>query len=251
MSARIYNEKLSPRDMAFLRYLMQHDYTQQKHRIFILHTDMMLHLGQPTYTMFDYGTGAPSSHFITARTFYSSLAVLRPCSSNGTSAMPVAPLPPQTPSRFLCFQAVVAIQVACSNLGRPLNKHAQQPHSSHARVPHIVSFLCIHRRPDSADRKHKCHDARSHVTPVFRQTPATNPSASQLKAVPPSFASTSFTLPPPSRNTTLGCNQSLWLPSADAECAERTKSPYLQLQTMVLPHTTLHGSSPCGREDGA
>ncbi|KAJ6618913.1 hypothetical protein B0H10DRAFT_2217191 [Mycena sp. CBHHK59/15] len=117
-------------------------------------------------------------------------------------------------------------------------------HSSHACVPHIVSFLCIHHRPDSADRKHKCHDARSHITPVFRQTPATNPSASQLKAVPPSFASTSFTLPPPSRNTTPGCNQSLWLPSADAECAERTKSPYLQLQTMVLPHTTLHGSSP-------
>ncbi|KAJ6624574.1 hypothetical protein B0H10DRAFT_2212675 [Mycena sp. CBHHK59/15] len=58
------------------------------------------------------------------------------------------------------------------------------------------------------------------------------------------YGSTSFTLPPPSRTTTPGHNQSLWLPSADAKHAERTKSPYPRLQTVVLPHMTLRGSSP-------
>ncbi|KAJ6624573.1 hypothetical protein B0H10DRAFT_2212674 [Mycena sp. CBHHK59/15] len=84
---------------------------------------------------------------------------------------------------------------------------SKEPHSSHARVPHIVSFLCIHRRPDSADCKHKRHDAHSHVTPVFRQTPATNPSASQPKAVPPSFAHGSGSYPA-TQNTSYPTNPS-------------------------------------------
>ncbi|KAJ6591391.1 hypothetical protein B0H10DRAFT_1960784 [Mycena sp. CBHHK59/15] len=63
----------------------------------------------------------------------------------------------------------------------------QEPCSSHARVPHIVSFLHVHRRPDSADHNHKRHDARSHVTRIFQRTPAANPSASQPKALLPSF----------------------------------------------------------------
>ncbi|KAJ6622455.1 hypothetical protein B0H10DRAFT_2214364 [Mycena sp. CBHHK59/15] len=158
MSARIYNEKLSPRDMVFLRYLMQHDYTQKKHHIFIIRADVMLHLGQPTYTMLDYKRRGPST--------------------------------PAWPSYMLVewYERYARSPAASADT-------IPEPHSSHARVPHIVSFLCIHRCPDSADCKHKCHDARSHVTPVFQQTPATNPSTSQPKVVLPSFARGSGSYP--------------------------------------------------------
>ncbi|KAJ6624791.1 hypothetical protein B0H10DRAFT_2212571 [Mycena sp. CBHHK59/15] len=83
----------------------------------------------------------------------------------------------------------------------------QEPCSSHARVPHIVSFLHVHRRLDSADRKHKCHDARSHVARVFRQTPAANPSMSQPKLLPPRFARGSGSYPA-TQNTSYPTNPS-------------------------------------------